>query len=88
MSMCYRIIDETNFNVLGTFTSRGEAVDFVASLLSVNDGEYLDELPIADDAGPVLFSESLRGALRDRGNSGYDGYEPHVEALSAKGHPR
>ncbi len=66
MNGCYRVIDETNFNVLGTFASQEEAVDYVATLLSVNDSGYLDELTIANDDGPLLFADSLREAVRDR----------------------
>ena len=99
MNSCYRVFDETNFNVLGTFTSQEDAIDFVAALLSVNDGGYLDELTIADDAGPVLFGDSLAGALRnreairegaaasERSNEGHGGSERSVEGLAAKGHP-
>ena len=50
----HRIIDEVNYNVLGIFDSREDAVDFVAALLSVNDDDDLDELTIANDAGHVL----------------------------------
>ena len=71
MNHPYRLIDETNYSILGRFASRGEAVDFVASLLSVNDDDYLDELTIADESGPVLFGESLRDELR-----GLDGASP------------
>ena len=62
----YRVIDETNFDVLGTFDSRGEAVEFLAALLTSNDEDYLDELTIASDEGPVLYGDSLREALRNR----------------------
>ena len=66
MSGRYWIIDETNYNVLGTFPTRGQAVDYVAALLSVNDDDFLDELTISNDAGPLLYGDSLRDALRHR----------------------
>ncbi len=99
MNGCYRVIDETNFNVLGTFTSQEEAIDFVAALLSVNDGGYRDDLTIANDDGPLLFGDSLADALRNseaarsrtaasrQSNEGDGGSEQSVEALAAKGHP-
>jgi len=99
MNGCYRVIDETNFNVLGTFASQEEAVDYVAALLSVNDSGYLDELTIANDDGPLLFADSLGDALRNReaarsrtaasgrSNEGHGGYERSVEGVAAKGHP-
>ena len=62
----HRIIDEVNYNVLGTFDSLEEAVDTVASLLSVNDDDFLDELTISNDDGPLLHGDSLRDALRNR----------------------
>ena len=61
----YRIIDESNFNVLGNFDSFEAAVDFVATLVSVDD-EYLDDLTIASDRTPILYGDELRNALRER----------------------
>ena len=99
MNGCYRVIDETNFNVLGTFTSQEDAIDYAAALLSVNEGDYLDELTIANDDGPLLFGDSMAGALRNRetahsrtvasgrSNEGHGGFERSVEGLAAKGHP-
>ncbi len=66
MSGSYWIIDETSYNVLGTFPTRGQAVDYVAALLSVNDDDFLDELTISNDAGPLLYGDTLRDALRNR----------------------
>lgn len=62
----YRVIDEVNFNVLGTFDSCEAAVNFVAALLSVNVEDYLDELTIANDQGERLTGDSLRNALVNR----------------------
>jgi hypothetical protein len=62
----YQLIDEVSLSVLGTFKTQKEAVDSVAELLSVNDDDFLDELTIANDDGPLLYGESLRDALRDR----------------------
>ena len=66
MSGRYWIIDETSYNVLDTFITRGQAVDYVAALLSVNDDDFLDELTISNDAGPLLYGDSLRDALHNR----------------------
>jgi hypothetical protein len=66
MSNTYWIIDETSYNVLGMFPTRGQAVDYVAALLSVNDDDFLDELTISNEAGPLLTGDSLRDALRHR----------------------
>jgi hypothetical protein len=66
MSGRYSIIDETSYNVLGMFSTRGQAVDYVAALLSVNDDDFLDELTISNDAGPLLYGDTLRAALRNR----------------------
>jgi hypothetical protein len=66
MSGHYRVIDEVNFNVLGTFDSRGSALDYVAALLSVNDDEYLHELTVVSDQGTPLTGDSLRIALQNR----------------------
>lgn len=62
----YRVIDETNFNVLGTFESQERAVDYVSALLAVNDDEYLNELTIASDEGAPLAGDTLRETLRTR----------------------
>ena len=62
----YRIIDEVNFNLLGTFDSWGDALDCVAALLTVNDDDYLDELTIASDEGTQLTGDSLRAALENQ----------------------
>src|SRR5680860_135075 len=92
----YWIIDEINFNVLGTFDSRGDAVDYVAALLTVNDDEYLDELTVTSDQGAPLTGDVLRAALRNRamarervesaggGNAGHGGYTSPAEAMAAK----
>ena len=66
MSNAYRIIDETSYSVLGGVPTRGQAVDFIAALLSVNDDDFLDELTISNDDGPLLYGDSLRDALRKR----------------------
>ncbi len=90
----YRIIDESNYNVLGTFDSIEAAVEYVATLLSVNDDDYLDDLTIGNEKeGPVLYGDSLRTALKNRANPrehvgasygvGDSGYG--VEAIAAKG---
>jgi hypothetical protein len=86
----YRVIDETNYSVLETFGSRGEAIDFVAALRSVNDDDYLDELTIANETRPVLHGDSLREALRRRDearlrNSRDGNDERLVETMAAKG---
>lgn len=94
----YRVIDEVSLSILGVFDSRGDAVDFVAALLTVNDDDFLDELTIANDAGPLFYGDSLRDALREgeasreraasgRSNAGNGGDEGSVEALVAKGYP-
>ena len=94
----FHVIDEISKSILGTFDSRGEAVELVASLLSVNDGDFLDDLTIANDAGPLLYGDSLRDALRrreearervasDRSNGGRRGYKRSVDALAAKDYP-
>ena len=62
----YRLIDEGNYNLLGTFASRDEALDCVASLLAVNTVDYLKELTIADERGPLLSGDALRIALERR----------------------
>ncbi len=62
----FRVIDEVNFNVLGTFDSRGDAVEVVATLLDVNDHDYLDELTIASDENPPLTGHALQAALQSR----------------------
>ncbi len=97
MSDRYWLIDETSYNVLGTFASRGQAVDYVAALLSVNDEDFLDELTISDAAGPLLHGDSLRAALRNRaaararvasaarGIAGSDRPAQLIEAMAAKG---
>ena len=93
----YHVIDEVSKSILGTFDSRGEAVDFVAAAMAVNADDFLDELTISNDTSPLLYGDSLRDALRHRAearqrvasgrpNSGYSGYEPSVEAMAAKGH--
>jgi hypothetical protein len=98
MNRRIRVIDEANYSVLGTFDSEDEAIDFVATLLSVNDEDYLDELTIADETRTVLFGDSLRDALRRRkeasereaqrrNSGGQGGYVQPVEALAAKGYP-
>lgn len=68
MSGKYRIIDESNFNELGVFDSVESAVDYVATLLTVNDEEYLEDLTIGAAEGPILYGEALRRALQDRGS--------------------
>ena len=99
MNRRYRVIDETNYSVLGTFDSRGEAVDFVAAAMAVNTDDFLDELTISNDTGPLLYGDSLREALRrrevarervvsGRAIPGESGHEPSVEAMAAKGHSR
>ena len=94
MSGHYRVIDEVNFNVLGTFDSRGGALDYVAALLSVNDDQYLDELTIVCDGGTPLTGNSLRSALQNRAAArervGAGSYDPGAsvnehESLAAKG---
>ena len=62
----YRFIDEVSFNDLGTFTSLEAALDFVASLLTVNADDFLDELSISDDEGTSLTGDDLRTALSRR----------------------
>ena len=94
----YRVIDEVSFNLLGTFDSRGDAVDYVAALLAANDDDYLDELTIASDEGTPLTGNSLQNALRNRaaarervgasigGNADQDDGIPSIETIAAKGH--
>jgi hypothetical protein len=91
MSGRYRVIDEVNFNVLGTFDSRGSALDYVAALLGVNDDEYLDELTIVSDAGTPVTGNSLRNALKSRAAArervgASVGAGPHDSGDSAYGH--
>jgi hypothetical protein len=62
----YWVIDEVSLSILGTFNTRGEAVDSVAALVAVNDDDFLDELTISNDAGPLLYGDTLRNALRNR----------------------
>ena len=62
----YQVIDEVSLSILGSFDSQEEAVDSVAALLSVNDDDFLDELTISNDAGPSLYGDALRDALRTR----------------------
>ncbi len=62
----YRVIDETQFNILGTFESREVAVDYVAALLAINDEDYLDMLTVAHDEEPPLAGDALREALRNQ----------------------
>lgn len=92
----YHVIDEVSKSILGTFESRGEAVDFVAAAMSANAGDFLDELTVSNDTGPLLYGDTLRDALRHRAeareraaagrsNSGSSGYEPSVDAMAAKG---
>jgi hypothetical protein len=95
----HRVIDEVNFNLLGTFDSRGDAIDYVAALLTVNDDSYLDELTITSDEGTPLTGESLRTALQRRaaarervgasgGGGSYDSQDSGYggcEAMTAKG---
>jgi hypothetical protein len=93
----YRVIDEVSFNLLGTFGSRGDAIDYVAALLAVNDDAYLDELTIASDEGTPLTGNSLRNALRNRaaareragattgGKADHDGGTSSIETITAKG---
>ena len=66
MSGRYWIVDETSCNILGTLPTRGQAVDYVAALLSVNDDDFLEELTISNDAGPLLYGDSLHNAPRQR----------------------
>lgn len=94
----FRVIDEVNFNVLGSFDSRGDAVDFVATLLDVNDDDYRDELTIAGDENTPLTGHTLRDALQSRaatrervgasgrGNATGGGYAPSTDAMAAKGY--
>jgi hypothetical protein len=65
MNRRFRVIDEASFNLLGTFESRGDAIDYVATLLTVNDDDYLDELTITSDEGTPLTGNALRAALRN-----------------------
>ena len=95
----YRVIDEVSKSVLGAFASRGEAVDFVAVAMSVNADDFLEELTVSNDAGPLLYGESLREALRcreeararvasRRANPGDSGYGSPVDAMAAKERPQ
>jgi hypothetical protein len=99
MNRRYRLIDEGNYNLLGTFASRGEALDCVAALLAVNTEDFLEELTIADERGPLLSGDALRVALERRaqartrisassggGSNGAGGSSDRYGALAAKGH--
>lgn len=66
MGTRYWVIDEVSLSMLGSFETQEEAVDFVAKLLTVNDDEFLEELTISNDQGPMFSGDSLRSALRDR----------------------
>lgn len=95
----YRVIDEVSLSILASFDSQEEAVDFVAALLSVNDDDFQDELTIGNDAGPLLFGDSLRAALRNReaareriassarGTASHGSDNPPTETMAAKGNP-
>ena len=62
----FQVIDEVSFNVLGTFTSQEAAIDFVATLLTANTDDFLDELSISGDKGAPLTGDSLRDAVKRR----------------------
>lgn len=62
----FLVIDEVSFNVLGTFTSQEAAIDFVATLLTVNTDDFLDEISISNEEGSPLTGDSLRDALKQR----------------------
>jgi hypothetical protein len=62
----YQVIDEVSLSILGTFESQDAATEFVATVMLVNDDEFLDELTIADSTGPILFGDALRDTLRRR----------------------
>jgi hypothetical protein len=76
----YRIIDEVSFNVLGTFTSLEAVLDFVATLLTANADDFLDELSISHDEGMPFTGDVLRAALSRRSAS-----REHVAAPSRGG---
>jgi len=88
----FRVIDEVSFSALGTFDSRGDAIDFVATLLDVNDDDYLDELTIASDENAPLTGHALRAALQSRAASreriaptGRGNAAPPTDLMAAKG---
>jgi hypothetical protein len=76
MNSPFQVIDEVSFNVLGTFPSREAAIDFVATLLTVNTDEFLDELSISDDECPPLTGDALRNALKQRAATRKRGVSP------------
>lgn len=79
MNSRYHVIDEPSLSVLGSFYSQDAALEYVETLLSVNSDEFLDELTLSDDTGPVFSGDALRQELqrrakgRRRGGSGSEG---------------
>jgi hypothetical protein len=62
----HQVIDEISYNVLGSFDSQEEALDFVATLMIANDESFLDELTIASAEYTRLTGDTLREALHRR----------------------
>lgn len=79
MSGRYHVIDEPSLSVIGSFDSQDAALGYVETLLAVNSDDFLDELTVSDDTGPVLSGDDLRQALQRRakgqarGGSGSEG---------------
>lgn len=66
MNSRYHVIDEPSLSVMGSFDSQDAALGYVETLLSVNSDDFLDELTVSDDTGPVLSGDDLRQALQRR----------------------
>lgn len=60
------VIYEPNLSDLGVFDSRDDALTYVEALLAVNTDDFLDDLTVSDESGPVLYEESLRQELQHR----------------------
>lgn len=62
----YKVIDEPSLSILARFASQDEALEYVETLLAVNNDDVLDELTVSDGTGPVFHGDSLRQELQRR----------------------
>lgn len=95
----YHVIDEPSLSVMAAFDSQDAALEYVETLLSVNSDDFLDEITVSNDTGPVFYGDLLRQELNRRvkdrerigsrggGRSeglGTSGYSPSCEAIAAR----
>lgn len=62
----FKVIDEPSLSILARFVSQDEALAYVEALLAVNTDDVLDDLTVADGAGPVFHGDALRQELQRR----------------------